>query len=373
MKNKTTYKRSMHNKKHPYTPISAELINNTDLTGEERFLLIYLLGRSNDYILNSSYFAQKSQELFGWGRDKFYKVWTNLQTKGYIQKQKMRSAGKIDGHHYTVHETSDSFLKNQNTENPESGKTGIWSTSALLSIDKPNIDKPIADQPSACGFTKTNLKRDGKISTVGSKILEDNDEVLEIFDLICERNPSEQSDNWKLNDKDRKLIKYAIDVLGFVEAQVRVYQLVDMEGAKPYYSVSYIFSDLKDKKPENEKEKDSVENFLKERPVLIADFCKIEFSDEKVEEAQQECEDEQQFFDFIKNAVTVFHKEAKHWTASEKDLEHCEALRFCDPNIPLAEKLRGGLKSAFEKDEWRFGQIVYQAMTAIENIELMYG
>ncbi len=367
MKNKTTYNRSMHDKNHPYTPISAELINNTDLTGEERFLLIYLLGRSNDYILNSSYFAQQSQKLFGWGRDKFYKVWTNLQTKGYIKKQKIRSSGKIDGHHYTVHETIMPFLKNQNPENPESGKSGIWKTSALPSIDKPIIDKPTDDLPnSGCATTRTNLNGASTLPAGGSELLETNKQVTEIFDLICELNPSEYSDKWKLNDQDRNLIEKAISILGFVAAQIQVYQAVGISDKIPYFSVSYIFSKFKDSEPKND-----VEDFIQQNPDAFPDFAKIELSDEKIENAKLDCEDEQQFYNFLKNAISVYHEEAKHWVASAEDLEHCESLKSCDSNIPLAEKLRAGLKSAFEKDDWRFGQVVYQAIAAIEAREIV--
>lgn len=358
----------MHNKNNPYTPISAELINNSDLTGEERFLLIYLLGRSNDYILNSSYFAKQSQNLFGWGRDKFYKVWTNLQTKGYIKKQKIRTSGKIDGHHYTVHETIKPFLKNQNPENPESGKSGIWKTSALPSIDKPIIDKPNTDEPiSGCATTKTNLNGASTFPAGGSDLLETNNQVTEIFELICEQNPSEYSGKWKLNDQDRNLIEEAIKEYGLIEAKLKVYQRVGASDKLPYSSTSYIFSDLK-----NEIDDNTVEVYIKDNPELITEFANIEFSDEKVENAKLDCENKQQFYDFLKNTISAYHEEAKHWVASTEDLEYCERLQSCDSNIPLAEKLRAGLTSAFEKDDWRFGQVVYQAVAAIDTKEMFY-
>ena len=368
MKNKTTYNRAMHDKKHPYTPISAVLINNTDLTGEERFLLIYLFGRSNDYILNSSYFAKDSQKLFGWGRDKFYKVWTNLQTKGYIIKQMIRTLGVINGHHYTVHETITPFRKNQNPENPESGKSRILKTSALPSIDKPTIDKPTIDKPtSACGLTKTNLNGASFNNFVDSDLMETNKLITEIFDLICELNPSEYSDNWKLNDQDRELIEKAISNLGFVDTQILVYQTVDTSGKLDYYSVSYIFSEFKDSKPISD-----TEDFIPQSPNDIPDLLGMLLSDEKVEKAISDCKDEQEFYNFLKNIISPFHVKAKQWVASNEDLDHCALLLEHDTNLPIAKKLRAGLKSACDKKEWRFGQVVYQAIAAIETKEMLY-
>lgn len=361
----------MHNKNNPYTPISAKLINNTDLTGEERFLLIYLLGRSDDYILNSSYFAKQSQELFGWGRDKFQNIWNKLQDKGYILKEQIREKGQAAGYHYKVYEV----LKNRCPENPGSGKSVSRNTSALHSIDKPIIDKPITDQPSACGTTITNLNVEPSNPSVGSDpkngILATNSQVKEIFELIREQNPSEFSDTWKLNDKDRSLIEKAINHLGYTNAQLRVYERVGLPGM-PYTSVSYIFAEFKDAEPDVKEGESAIEEFLKLSPEMIGDLVKAELSDQKVESAQFDCKDANQFYDFIRNVVTTFHHEAKHWKASDEDLAYCEALLSCDCSIPLAEKLRRGLVSAFQKNEWRFGQIVYQAMTAIDTKEMLF-
>ncbi len=374
MKNKTTYNRSMHNSDHPYTMISADLINNTDLNGEEKILLISLLSNSDNYILHSTYLAKNAKESLGWGRDKYQKHWNNLQAKGYIVKKQIFENRIIAGYHYFVHESlNPEILNSRSPELQCPGKPVPRKTSALISINETNINQTNTDEPnSACGYTKTNLNGESTIPAGGSGILETNDQVKQIFDLICELNPEEQSNKWKMNDQDRKLIKKAIDKLGFMEAKVRVYQLVDEDEKKPYYSVAYIFSDFKEEKPTTIGQNEEVESLLKDQPEAIDSFTDIAFSDEKVEQAQLECEDEYQFFDFIQTGTMEIHSDAKHWKPSEKDLEHCERLMDCDSNIPLAEKLRNGLKSAFQKNDWRFGQIVYQAVAAVETKELLY-
>jgi len=359
-KNKTTYKRSMHDKQHPYTQISADLINNNNLTGEERFLLIYLLGRSDDYILHSSYFANKSRELFGWGRDKFYSVWRNLQTKGFIEKEKIRDEGKIDGHHYIVHE---SLLKNQNPENPESRKSGIRKTTTLPSIDEPIIDKPNVEELNTPDpSTNTNLVAALKGAPEGiSPFLSEIIEIKAVYKLICELNPEEISADWRMTDGDYNLIKKAIKELGYERTILTVAERTSIVD-KPYYSVAYIFSDFKKGEDSDELTDDNIE--------VNAVFL---FDDIDVWETLQECQDKQEVYEYIRSQVAEVHSEANYWTPSSEDLEYSEQILYADANINVAQKLRDGLKSAYRNNEWRFGQIVYQVIAAVETKIMTYG
>ncbi len=364
MKNKTTYDRAMHDKTHPYTLISAELINNEDLTGEERFLLIYLFGRSDDYIFNSSYFANQAQQLFGWGRDKFYKIWISLQDKGYISKEKIRAKGKIDGHHYTVHEILPQFLKTQNTENPESGKSKIRRTSALPSIDKPNIDELNIDKPIS---TKTNhsgdvVSKHDKKKSVKKRSFK-KVKVNEVFEYVCKLNPSEHSRKWIINDKDYKLIEKAIDLFGLEEAKNYAEECVK-SSSKEYCSVSYIFTDIR--------KRGSLLSFLKKTPSALSAVVGADFSEKNVEDALYESS-EYHLFNFIKNTISEYHKAASSWKESDSDIDNCYLLMDYGDRINLAEKLQDGLKSAIQKNKWSFNQIIYQAKAAINTYDETYG
>ena len=41
--------------------------------------------------------------------------------------------------------------------------------------------------------------------------------------------------------------------------------------------------------------------------------------------------------------------------------------------INVAEKLQDGLKSAILKNEWSFNQIIYQALSALDKFDEVYG
>ncbi|MFK5895017.1 MAG: hypothetical protein QM504_17505 [Pseudomonadota bacterium] len=360
MKNKTTYDRAMHDKTHPYTLISAELINNEDLSGEERFLMIYLLGRSDDYIFNSSYFANQAKQLFGWGRDKFYKIWMSLQNKGYISKEKIRVNGVIDGEHYTVHEILPQFLKSQNTENPESGESEIRQTSALPSIDKPNIDIPIIDLPIN---TKTNRIGDIASPTVKNKT-NTNDQVNELFALIVKLNPVKHTCKWKMNNDDKKLLQRAITIFGFEEASTYSRKLIS-NSKKEYCSLSYIFSDIKDE--------ESAFVYMKKDPDLLFEISEQIFDYFEVETKIYEAGEPEEVFNFIIDKVSDIYSGAKHWKMSEKDAENCDLLLNYGEKVWANEKLQAGLRSAVEKNEWSFNQIVYQAVAAINTYDETYG
>jgi|GEM_PF-2937086 len=350
MKNKTTYDRAMHDSSHPYTCISAELINNEDLTGEERFLLIYLLGRSDDYIFHSTYFAKDAKKLFGWGKQKFYKIWINLQKKGFISKEKIRVKGMIDGEHYTVHEILPDLLKNQNTENPESGESGIWKTRTLPSIDKPNIDKLSNDEPS-----NTNTYHEDGVLLL-EEIQEEEpeeitkEEINDLYEFIKEKNPNDQTTKWRLTKKDKELLHDAIEMYGIDKAKSIADKIIS-RSKKDYSSVSYVFSDLKNDFPSN----DSDEEFLEDSLIEVIGSM-----------------DNHQMYDYIKNVVGNYHTEANYWEPSDKDLEICTILTDYGDKIDLREKLSHGLKSAVKKDKWSFQQITYQAMAALNNYDEIY-
>lgn len=366
MKNKTTYDRAMHDKTHPYTCISAELINNENLTGEERFLIVYLLGRSDDYIFNSSHFADNAQKLFGWGRDKFYKVWKSLKDKGFIEKVTFRDKGMIGGQHYTIHEILPDLLKNQNTENPESGKSGIRETNTLPSIDKLNIDKPNIDKPKG---TKTNLAGENASQGEEKKLTRNrvydvnkNREVNELFDHICSLNPLEHSSNWKMNDTDLRLLKKVIDILGIDKAKAFAEYAVNNSNNE-YCSIAYIFADFK-------KRGSNTAWFLK-HPKFIDGLISNILSEDIVEKVMGKASELKLYF-FIRETASFLHKAADKWDPSEKDLEACHCIVVNGDRINLAEKLQDGMKSALVSGKWSFNQIVYQAMAALNTYDEHY-
>ena len=102
MKNTGQVVRSKKTGKSRYTPISNDIIQSKTLTIEERGVLIYLLSLPEDWV----FYKKNLWKQINIGRDKFYKIWSNLSKYGYIVSVKIidTNSNLIIGYSHVVYE-----------------------------------------------------------------------------------------------------------------------------------------------------------------------------------------------------------------------------------------------------------------------------
>jgi hypothetical protein len=124
-------RRAPHNKENPFAQISREMLQDKTMSYEARGLLSYLLSKSGDWEARVG-----DLQIDGAGRDKVYRIISELQQKGYIsQRQKYQDEkGQWQWTPYDVHEkpcpekpyTDDPYT--ENTEIYKKQKNDIQNT-----------------------------------------------------------------------------------------------------------------------------------------------------------------------------------------------------------------------------------------------------
>lgn len=114
----TTFQRSPHDKENPYAQISRDLIRDQSISPNCRWLLIYLLSMSDNWVIKIEQLVNHCKGFLG--RDKIYKVVQEACDAGYMQRHDHKK-GNLRRCVYYVSETA-SFKKSfRLPENQEAG------------------------------------------------------------------------------------------------------------------------------------------------------------------------------------------------------------------------------------------------------------
>jgi len=133
MKNLSKIQRSVDTDKSNFTPISNMIIQNTLLSFEARGLLVYILSLPKDWSISKDQ-IMKSNNI---GRDKFRRMWKELEHFGYIKSNRLKDK---DGTFYWKYEVCDKVLSIVGLSTDGS------STDGLATDGKPTDIKKIQEQ-----------------------------------------------------------------------------------------------------------------------------------------------------------------------------------------------------------------------------------
>ncbi len=94
--------RATKDREHPYVMVRRATVDGSSLTFEERGLLIYILGKSDNWQVQIKDLMREGSI----GRDKAYNLVNGLIEKGYAERIEERaSSGKVTGYRVVVHES----------------------------------------------------------------------------------------------------------------------------------------------------------------------------------------------------------------------------------------------------------------------------
>ena len=93
--------RCPHDQENPYLMINRELIRNSSISPEARWLLIYLLSHDKSFSPTPKYIV-KTQKI---GRDRLYKLFNELIEGGYILKEEIKEPNNLIRVRYVYSET----------------------------------------------------------------------------------------------------------------------------------------------------------------------------------------------------------------------------------------------------------------------------
>lgn len=143
MSNSTTFLRVEKTKN--YTVILNSLITSTDLSPEEKVILFHILSLPDDWKIYKDYFIKYYRGCIS--KDKIDDVWTGLDKKGYLTKNRVqRKDGKFSSYHYVVKEVpftdiqKTDMSENQTVENTTSQKKGDIQSTNLPSTNLQNTN-----------------------------------------------------------------------------------------------------------------------------------------------------------------------------------------------------------------------------------------
>lgn len=95
------FKRSRHDREHPYVMISRKMINDQNLSYRAKFILIYLLNLPDDWKVYPKQVAKYNKM----GRDQIYKVINELIQNGYCKRTQIKDeSNKFCGYVYEFSE-----------------------------------------------------------------------------------------------------------------------------------------------------------------------------------------------------------------------------------------------------------------------------
>ena len=143
MKNTGQVVRSKKTGKSRYTPISNDIIQSKTLTIEERGVLIYLLSLPEDWV----FYKKNLWKQINIGRDKFYKIWSNLSKYGepVLDESGLLNVGDTENQDYREpvpiqsNNSQSNKLQNNNLENTIS--TNIEHLGKPSPVDKLRIKR----------------------------------------------------------------------------------------------------------------------------------------------------------------------------------------------------------------------------------------
>lgn len=143
MKNLSKIKRSVDTDKTNFTPISNMVIQNTNISFEARGLLVYILSLPKDWSISKEQ-IMKSNKI---GRDKFRRMWKELESSGYIESKRLKSP---DGTFYWNYQVCDKKLSigGLSTDGSSTDGKSIYgsSTDGSSTDGKPTDIKKIQEQ-----------------------------------------------------------------------------------------------------------------------------------------------------------------------------------------------------------------------------------
>jgi len=114
-----------------YTVVSNNIINNPDLSGRSKWLLIYLLSKPENWKVSITDLKSHTTD----GRDALYASIKELVDAGYAQKVLIRrESGKISGYDYFIYDSP--F-----TGKPFTAKTTLVNTDSSNILYKYNVDE----------------------------------------------------------------------------------------------------------------------------------------------------------------------------------------------------------------------------------------
>ena len=158
-----------------YTAIPNEVVTNTNLSIEARWLLVYLLTKPHAWVVR----IENIRRVGNIGRNKAYELIKELVDAGYVQKHETRSEdGQYGAIEYLVYD--EPFPENRDTVNQQHSNNGdIVITEALdTSVSKDARDRLWQEIPRISEVTGIPEKRLRPIVGKWLKILGDNAEVL---------------------------------------------------------------------------------------------------------------------------------------------------------------------------------------------------
>ncbi|WP_439184768.1 hypothetical protein [Carboxylicivirga taeanensis] len=130
-----TVKNELRGTENPFLLMDAETINS-GMDIASLGLLVWLLNRSSDYVINKNYLAKNSNEYFGVGKSRFYAAWEKLEEAGYIISKDKRHGNLKRGTDYSIYEKLDkSVLTTTFGRKPD---FEISENEVLPSTDTPN-------------------------------------------------------------------------------------------------------------------------------------------------------------------------------------------------------------------------------------------
>lgn len=128
----STIRRAKKDADNPYRAIRRATFEDSRLSWEARGLLGYLLVKPDDWKINVSNLVNQSPG----GRDRVYRILSELIEHHYIQRTEIRISGKISGYEYVVFEEP-------YTEEPDE----IQSSPVGPDTEKPDTVEPLPEKP----------------------------------------------------------------------------------------------------------------------------------------------------------------------------------------------------------------------------------
>ena len=134
-----------------FTTISKDITENTSLSWQARGLLVYLLGKFDNWQVNVSHLQKETRDAKKKsGRDAIFGILEELMDTGYLQREQLRDdKGGFIGVQYVVHEVPVPLemrtIKTSKAAANESDKTGQDDD---LKGANPNPENPDTDNPN---------------------------------------------------------------------------------------------------------------------------------------------------------------------------------------------------------------------------------
>ena len=108
----TTISRAPRDKEHPFLMVSKELIRDESLSIECRWLIIYLLTNTDDWVISTKQVYNHAHQFIG--RDKVRELFNEAIKAGYMKREEYREDG-LQRYKYLISE-SPQFLQSETSE-----------------------------------------------------------------------------------------------------------------------------------------------------------------------------------------------------------------------------------------------------------------